>query len=247
LWFTHGRSLPKPAFETAPPATAGPTIRSVTRFPATVGKQVVFGAACWTLSVAFFVSQPIVQAATTRPYSISGNLISDLGITACGPFANGGYHVDVCSPLHSVMNVTFVAVGLLQAVGAIATLRAWPMPRAAPGLILLVLAGAALAIAGLAPENVNLSLHTTAAGFGIDFLNAAVIVLGVALLGPAPVLGVITLLVGIFGVVGTIIFRASLAGIPIGTAERLAVYPSVAMVVVLGVYLLSMGRRPQRT
>jgi hypothetical protein len=30
----------------------------------------------------------------------------------------------------------------------------------------------------------------------------------------------------------------AVAGIPIGTAERLAIYPSLAMVVVLGVYLL---------
>jgi hypothetical membrane protein len=201
-------------------------------------KQVVFGAACWTLSVVFFVNQAIVQAATTRPYSLTANLISDLGITACGPFSNGGYHVDVCSPLHGFMDGTFVVVGLLQVIGAIAMRRAWPLPRAYGGLILLVLAGAGLALAGLAPENVNLSLHSNAAFFGLDFLNISMIVLGVALLPPARWLGTITLLAGISGTVGLIIFKGSLAGIPIGTAERIADYPSAAMVVVLGLFLL---------
>jgi hypothetical membrane protein len=203
-----------------------------------MGRQVVVGAACWTLSIVFFINQAITQAATTRPYSLTGNLISDLGITACGPFSNGGYHVDVCSPLHGFMDGTFVAVGLLQMLGAIATRRAWPLPRAYPGLILLALAGAGLALAGLAPENVNLSLHSNAATLGIDFLNIAMIILGVALLHPIPWLGTISLLAGVIGIIGAIIFGYSLAGIPIGTAERLAVYPSVAMVVVLGLYVL---------
>lgn len=105
----------------------------------------------------FFVNQAIVQAATTRPYSRTANLISDLGITACGPFSNGAYHVNVCSPLHGLMDGTFVVVGLLQILGAITTRRAWPR-EAYPVLFLLVLADAGLALAGLAPENINLGL-----------------------------------------------------------------------------------------
>jgi hypothetical membrane protein len=206
-------------------------------------RQILIGAACWTLSIVFFINQAIVQAATTHPYSLTGNLISDLGITTCGPFSNGGYHVDVCSPLHGLMDGTFVAVGVLQVIGAIATRRAWPLPRAYPGLALLGLAGLGLVVVGLAPENVNLSLHSTAATFGIEFLNIAMLILGIALLRPTPWLGVVTLLAGISGIVGAIIFGESLGGIPIGTAERLAVYPSVAMVALLGLYLLLMRAR----
>lgn len=208
------------------------------QFPAVTDKQVVAGAACWLLVIAFFVDQVIVQAATTLPYSINGNLISDLGITVCGPFTNGGYHADVCSPLHGLMDGTFVVVGLLQVIGAIMTRKAWPLPHAYPGLALLAVGGIGLAVAGLAPENVNLSLHGNAASLGIDALNIGTIILGAALLRANPWLGSITLLAGILGIAGAIIFFHSLAGIPIGTAERLAVYPSLAMVVVLGVYLL---------
>jgi hypothetical membrane protein len=210
----------------------------VKQFPAVTDKQVVLGAACWTLAIAFFVDQAIVQAATTLPYSLSGNLISDLGITVCGPFTNGGYHADVCSPLHGLMDGTFVVVGLLQVIGAITTRKAWPLPHAYPGLAFLAAGGVGLALAGLAPENVNLSLHGNAASLGIDAVNIGMIILGAALLRVNPWLGIITLFAGIIGIVGAIIFFHSLDGIPIGTAERIAVYPSLAMVVVLGMYLL---------
>lgn len=78
----------------------------VKTFPATVNRTVVFGSACWVLSIVFFVSQAIAQAASARPFSLTTNLISDLGNTACG--------VDVCSPLHTFVNATFVFVGVLH-------------------------------------------------------------------------------------------------------------------------------------
>jgi hypothetical membrane protein len=218
----------------------------VKQFPAVTDKQVVLGAACWTLAILFFIDQAIVQAATTLPYSLSGNLISDLGITVCGPFTNGGYHVEVCSPLHGLMDGTFVAVGLLQVIGAITTRKAWPLPHAYPGLAFLAAGGIGLALAGLAPENVNLSLHGNAAELGIDAVNIGMIILGAALLRVDPWLGSITLLAGIAGIAGAIILFNSLGGIPIGTAERIAVYPPLAMVVVLGVYLLVKTTRMAR-
>jgi hypothetical protein len=69
-------------------------------FPATVSRAIIFGAACWTLSIVFFVGQAIVQAAFAAPYSLTTTLISDLGNTACGPH--------ICSPLYAFMNATFV-------------------------------------------------------------------------------------------------------------------------------------------
>src|ERR1035438_2403583 len=64
---------------------------AVKPFPATMTRQIVFGAACWALSIAFFVNQAIVQAASARPYSLATNYISDLGNTACGSYSAGGY------------------------------------------------------------------------------------------------------------------------------------------------------------
>jgi hypothetical protein len=54
----------------------------------------------------------------------------------------------------------------------------------APDLPLLVVAGAGLIVAGLAHENINLSLHRHGGIFGLDCLNTAMILLGAALLRP---------------------------------------------------------------
>jgi hypothetical membrane protein len=211
-------------------------VLGVNEFPAAMTRPVVFGAACWALSVAFFVDQAIAQAATTRPYSLATNFISDLGSTACEPAAAGA-HLDVCSPLHGLVNGTFIVVGLLHTVGAIATRRAWP-PRAlaTAGLVLLAIAGTGLTVAGLAPENVDLGLHTVGALYGIVCLNAAMVLLGAALLGPARGLGVLALAAGITGLVGFVLFVGS--GVPAGIAERIAVYPPDAAIIVLGAFLL---------
>jgi hypothetical membrane protein len=212
---------------------------AVTTFPATMTRQIVFGAACWALSIAFFVNQAIVQAASARPYSLATNYISDLGNTACGSYSAGGYHADVCSPLHGLMNATFIVVGLLHVLGAILTRRAWPRRLlTSSGLALLALAGVGLILAGFAPENVNLSLHSQGALFGLDCLNVAMILLGLGLLHVARGLGAMALVAGLVGIVGSVLFMHSLAGLPVGTAERIADYPAAAMVVVLGAFLL---------
>jgi hypothetical membrane protein len=211
----------------------------VKAFPASLSRQVGFGAACWTLSVAIFVVEAIAQAAFTRPYGLATNFISDLGNTACGPFSDGGYQANVCSPLHVLMNGTFIAVGALHVLGAVCTRRAWPRgPLSDLGLALLAIAGVGLILVGLAPENLNLSLHSLGALFGLSCLNAAMILLGSALLRVARPLAIAALVAGVVGALGSLVFVESLAGVPVGTAERIADYPATAMVVVFGVSLL---------
>jgi hypothetical membrane protein len=210
----------------------------VKEFPAAVTRPVVLGAACWALSVAFFVDQAIVQAASTRPYSLATNFISDLGSTVCGP-VTAGSHVDVCSPLHGLMNGTFIVVGLLHTIGAIATRRAWPrLPAATAGLVVLAIAGTGLTVAGLAPENVDLGLHTLGALYGIVCLNVAMVFLGAALLRVARGLGVMALAAGIAGLCGFVLFISPASRVPSGIAERIAVYPADVAIIVLGVFLL---------
>jgi hypothetical membrane protein len=209
----------------------------VNEFPAAVTRPVILGAACWALTVVFFVDQAIVQAASTRPYSLATNFISDLGSTVCGPSVAGS-HVAVCSPLHGLMNGTFIVVGLLHTIGAIATRRAWPPRRMAiAGLVLLAIAGTGLTLTGLSPENVDLGLHTLGAVYGIVGLNAAMVLLGVVLLRAAQGLGVLALAAGIVGLVGLVLFKNA-PGLPVGITERIAVYPADVVVIVLGVSLL---------
>jgi hypothetical membrane protein len=206
-----------------------------TAFPARITPWVVVGAACWTLTIAFFVVQAIAQAASARPFSLATNLISDLGNTACGP--------TVCSPLHGLVNATFIGVGLLHWAGAAATWRAWPAARLSRiGLVLLALAGWGLAYAGVFPENVAPDMHRFGALIGLVSLNVSMFLLGWVLLKAAGALGVPALLAGLVGLVALAPFLSGvLTGAPwlaIGISERLADYPAAAMVVVIGAFIL---------
>jgi hypothetical protein len=213
----------------------------MSRFPAAVTRQIVIGAICWTSSIVFFVVQGIAQAASTGPYSLATNLISDLGVTVCGPYPAGG-GVIVCSPLHGLMNGTFIVVGLLHTIGAITTRQAWPRrPLSSFGVGSIALAGTGLTLVGFAPENVALGWHTLGALYGIVALNLGVTVLGVALLSATRRLGAVAVAAGIAGLLGTVLFLSSLssaATLPRGAVERVAVYPATAMLVVLGASLL---------
>jgi hypothetical membrane protein len=220
-------------------------MHAVNEFPVAVTRPVILGAACWALTVAFFVDQAIVQAATTRPYSLATNFISDLGSTVCGPSVAGS-HVAVCSPLHGLMNGTFIVVGLRHTIGAIATRRAWPPRRLAlAGLGLLAIAGTGLTLLGLSPENVDLGLHILGAVYGIVGLNAALVLLGIVLLRAAQGLGVVALTAGIVGLVGFVLFTIA-PGLPVGITERIAFYPADVAVIVLGVSLLGSARAAAR-
>lgn len=207
---------------------------SPTAFPAVVSLPVVLGAASWALSIVFFVVQAIAQAAFARPYDIATNLISDLGNTACGPV--------ICSPLHAVMNVTFIVVGGLHWLGAIATQAAWPRrPVSSVGRALVAFAGVGLILAGAAPENVQGAVHARGALLGPISLNLAMIVLGLSIMGAWRPLGIAALIAGVIGLVGFGLFLT--AAIPPGLAERLADYPGAVMVVVFGIFLLVSSAR----
>jgi hypothetical membrane protein len=203
----------------------------VTVFPASITPVVIMGAGCWTVSIAFFVVQAIVQAASARPFSFTTNLISDLGNTACGPA--------VCSPLHDLMNGTFIAVGLLHWGGAATTWRAWPAGmRSRIGLVLLALAGWGLAYAGVFPENVAPEMHRFGALLGLVSLNVSMLLLGSVLLEAARAVGVLALLSGIVGLVALVLFISQVPGLPTGIWERLADFPSAAIVVFMGAFIL---------
>ncbi len=199
-------------------------------FPAHITPAVILGAALWTFSVVFFIVQVIAIAVFIRPYSFATNLISDLGNTACGPV--------ICSPLHGFMNATFVVVGLCHALGGLATYRAWPRPRLGyVGVQLLVIAGAGLIVAGLSPENLDPGGHARGALTGLAALNLAMLALGWSMLTAQRWLGAATLAAGITGFVGLALFLSGTGSAAI--TERTADYPSAAIVVILGAWMLA--------
>lgn len=149
--------------------------------PVRLTTRVAVGGLCWLSTLVFFVGQAVAQAATTMPYSLATNEISDLGVTTCGPLRVFTYHATVCSPLHGVMNGAFIATGLLSLLGIIGSYHAWPRRRLTTGgLAVLALVGVGEILAGLAPENVNPGLHVAGALLGLLGANIGLLLLGAA-------------------------------------------------------------------
>src|ERR1700716_134925 len=115
----------------------------------------VAGGATWALAVLQYVAATLIAAsAWTGPhYNWLNNSISNLANTECRTFAvpNGtpGY---VCSPLHAVMNGSFVLTGVLVIVGALLLWRIRPSSWLNDtALVLLVIMGLGKVLLGFAP------------------------------------------------------------------------------------------------
>jgi hypothetical membrane protein len=135
------------------------------------------GGAAWVLTALYFIGQIVAQAAWTTSYSLIDYRVSDLGSTACGRTVANTL---ICSPLHAVMNLTFLT-GVLILVGLFLTRSIWPRRRLTTwGLVLLGVAGAGTILVGLSPENVNVVLHVIGA-LNIPAGNVAMILLGLAI------------------------------------------------------------------
>lgn len=141
--------------------------------------------------------------------------------------------------MHGLVDGTFIAVGLLQWFGIVGIRRALPTGRASwLATILLVLAGWGLAYAGVFPENVAPNQHRFGALLGLTCLNLGLITLGVVLLPLARELGVLAGLSGLIGLLGLALFLGPVKLLPVGTAERIADYPGVIMIIAIGAFLL---------
>ncbi|WP_225730279.1 MULTISPECIES: DUF998 domain-containing protein [unclassified Nocardia] len=137
------------------------------------------GVVAWLAGAAqFLVVQLIVGAAWATPYSWADNNISDLGNVGCGMWDESRPRY-VCSPLHGVMNVSFVAQGILLLVGVVLTGAYWG--RGAFGWtarILLMVAAVGWIVVGLAPADVDENLHLLGALFIMGLGNIGLVCAG---------------------------------------------------------------------
>jgi hypothetical membrane protein len=204
------------------------------------------GPVLWLLTVQYFVVQVVVAGASSDPYSWSENTISDLGNTACGRY--GGR--PVCSPLHLLMDASFVMLGLTMSAGAVLIRRQLTagIPirgrigagrTATVGFAFVGLAGAGTVVVGLFPENTISGLHVAGAALPFVFGNTGVLVLGVVLRDlPAGLRGS-TLAAGAVGLVGLPLFLShAYLGLGSGGMERITAYPQDVWLIVIGAYLL---------
>jgi hypothetical membrane protein len=201
------------------------------------------GALGWIVgTVQFFVCHLVVQSAWPTPYSWSLNNVSDLGNVYCQPWGDNARARYVCSPLHDLMNVSFIVEGLLIAAGVLLIGSLWSRAlssRAARAM--LVIAGLAIVVAGLAPADIDENVHVVLGALPITFLgNIGLILAGLApgpgQRGKARLLGPV---IGGIGLVATLLFFSGhYLGLGMGGMERCAGFNVIAWTALMGCYLL---------
>ncbi|GAA3097051.1 putative membrane protein [Kribbella aluminosa] len=200
------------------------------------GPDVRMGGVAWVLTVVYFPVQLVVALAWPGPYSLLDNTISDLGVTHCGPYNPfPSREVRVCSPLHLVMNAGFVIVGTLTALGSVLTWRAWPTGRlTSAALIGAILGGIGGVLVGLAPSDTAPIAHGAGALLQLPAVVAPLL-FGIAIHQWRPVLAASSVVIGIVGIAGTVLFALRFPPQAFGLLERLALDPFTIWTCLLGI------------
>jgi hypothetical membrane protein len=194
----------------------------------------LIGPLVWMLCVHYFITQLIVANAWDTPYSLSHNAISDLGNTVCGPYADRY----VCSPLHGLMNTSFIVLGIFMGFGSALIYNGFKKSKASYiGFSLMAIAGFGTVLVGLFPENTIHELHSFGALLAFLLGNLSLVVLG-SFLDMPKYMRYYTLLSGFIGLLGLILYGLkSYLGLGEGGMERLAAYPQSIWLIVFGVYI----------
>jgi hypothetical membrane protein len=201
--------------------------------------RVRIGYSAWIVGVVqFFVIHVIAESAWARPYSWARNNISDLGNAHCALQSEPEPRY-ICSPEHSLMNDSFVALGVLLVVGAALTGGSlWRRSRtAAVSRLLLACAGAGFVLAGLAPSDVDENQHALGALLIMAAGNIGLVLTGFALAEHvAAPLRWGTSLLGVTAITAFGLFLAQhYLGLGMGGMERVAAFPLLLWVLAVGI------------
>lgn len=195
------------------------------------------GAILWVLNVQYFIVQIIVALSWSKiGYSWANNTISDLANTECGLYGNRL----VCSPMHTLMNISYIIVGVTIISGALLSQKEFSSKFIVRlGFGCMALAGAGAILIGLFPENSISSLHITGAALSFVLGNLGMLILGVKLKSLPKALRLYTILSGVVGLLALLFFMKEIYGsIGIGGMERFVAYPQTIWMIVFGGYLL---------
>jgi hypothetical membrane protein len=195
----------------------------------------------WICCLQYFAAEAIAVAPFPG-YSVRRNFISDLGAVRCDDGAR-------CSPLHALMNASFVHQGVLIFSCAVLVWPLFPKGLARLGLGLVAASGLGVAVVGLAPKDAAPGLHYLGTAENLLLCNGGAALIGVALLRERPAPRTAGLLSLVFGLIGL----AGLAGLAVGldfargagAVERIAAYPFPLWLAGMGVWLLRGGERRQ--
>lgn len=187
---------------------------------------------------AIFVIHGIAESAWARPYSWARNNISDLGNAHCALQTEPEPRY-ICSPQHDLMNVSFIALGVLLVVGAAMTGGClWRRGSAATGArLLLAGAGVGFALAGLAPADIHENQHILGAMLIMATGNIGLLLAGFGLTDRVPnPLRWVTTLMGITAITAFGLFLSHhYLGLGMGGMERVAAFPLLVWALAVGV------------
>ena len=197
------------------------------------------GSYLYVAGIQYFLVQILVALRFAPPYSLAHNTISDLGDTACGIFNNR----PVCSPFHSLMNISFVVLGISMVAGSILVYQGFVGRRALTiGFWAFGLGGLGVVLVGLFPENTVPAFHGIGAALPFVIGNVGIIVLGFSLNVPTS-LRRFTVLSGCVALIA-LGFYASNRYLDLGEGgiERVVAYPQTIWMIIIGVYGLTHSR-----
>ena len=185
------------------------------------------GAVAWILSLQFFVAQGVVQSVWTTPFSLAHNMISDLGRETCGVLSRAPGIDVACSPWHALMNASIILNGVLIPLGVLLTRSWWPKRRTMTiALAMIALTGPGHLLVGVFPSDTGTLGHMIGAGSILALGNPGMVVAGLAAWRERRVNAIVSLLLGVAGVIGTLLFLYLIdLGIGLGGMERVAFYP----------------------
>jgi len=198
----------------------------------------------------FFVAQIIAQLAWPG-YSISQYDVNALGVTQCGQYTNGsgGLSFYACSPLHVVMNIGFILLGIFLSAGMILTRSAWPRRRLSQvGVAFVAVSGLGAILAGLFPANVNFGLHVLGALINFLFAGSGILLLGAGIRRHYGGIAAWSFVLGCITIAGFILYSGGIFLIlgP-GGMERVLGFSPVVWAMGLGVVLLLQDRTDKHT
>ncbi|WP_405163158.1 DUF998 domain-containing protein [Nocardia sp. NBC_01499] len=203
------------------------------------------GAVAWLVGAAqFLIAQLVVGAAWTTHYSWATNNISDLGNVDCRIWDESRPRY-VCSPLHAVVNASFLIEGVLLLVGVLMTgafLGRTAMTRAAR--VLFAASAVGWVIVGLVPADIDENRHVLGALLILGLGNIGLVCAG---FGPATAAfgraRVVSRAFAIAAVLSAVLFFTGHGPVVgIGGMERIAAFAVPAWTVVAAIIALTSGR-----
>ncbi|MFI9537649.1 DUF998 domain-containing protein [Nocardia fusca] len=198
------------------PATPAPV-------PGTGFRHLAAGVA-WVLVFGYLLAELVTATAWESAYSFRHHTVSDLGITTCTPHA--------CSPLHLLMNATFVALGLVTIAGAVVFRNYIPHgPRQWSVVALAVVIGLSTAATGFFPSDDGIVLHVLAVLPAFVSRHIVLILLAIWLWKHRRLAALWSAFCASAGIVGAVLM---MIGLQVGMTERLVLYPLPTWMAVTG-------------